>query len=55
MMSKTGLVVFLMSVQFLEEIELFQIKLGFKLEKKYTVGFKLGCNEFLFKKEKYGH
>ena len=38
-----------------EEIELFLIKLGFKLEKKYTVGFKLGCNEFLFKKEKYGN
>ena len=26
-----------------------------KLVKKYTVGFKLGCNEFLFKKEKYGN
>ena len=34
-----------------EEIELFVTNLGFKLEKKYTVGFKLGCNEFLFKKE----
>ena len=33
-----------------EEIEIFLNNLGFRLVRKYTVGFKLGCNEFLFQK-----
>ena len=36
-----------------EEIEVYLKNLDFRLVKKYTVGFKLGCNEFLFQKGKH--